>query len=52
MKDKTIMVLLGAACVALLWLAIYFKNHQQEIIVNLKPVGNSSSWVPSPWDYK
>ena len=53
MKEKTIIVILTIACVALALAAIYFKNHQEEIIVNLKPVGDSiRQYVPSVWDYK
>lgn len=56
MKDKAIIAALAALCLALLFAAVYFKNHQEKIIVNLKPVGaritDEFNRFTSPFDYK
>lgn len=38
MKEKTIIILLSILCVLLFIASVYFARHQEEIIVNLKPV--------------
>lgn len=53
MKEKTVIGILAIACVVLAFVSVYLKNHREEIIVNLKPVGNSiHQYVPSVWEYK
>ena len=52
MKDRLIIASLALGCVAFLLLALYFKKHQEKIIVNLIPVGNNSGWVSSPYEFK
>lgn len=56
MKEKFIIGALAVVCIILLFAAIYFKNHQEKIIVNLKPVGSrivdDFNRFTSPWGYK
>lgn len=53
MKERAIIITLAIGCILLALTAIYFHKHQEKIIVNLKPVGDSiRQYVPSVWDYK
>lgn len=56
MKNKIVTLVLAVACLVLLFAAVYFKNHQEKIIVNLKPVGaritDEFNRFTSPFDYK
>ncbi len=56
MKEKIIIAALAGLCLLLLFAAFYFKQHQEKIIVNLKPVGaritDEFNRFTSPFDYK